>query len=312
MEALNGTVDQRRANIKDALHAWAATSRRGRVRAQVSENYQIVGPWVDKGEELVIETDDVACLFAHELRRLSQPGIKVDAWVFYGETESTPDMLVIDVEGVVLGIHVEADDSSTPFTLHVRVLDSLPTVRVTCSLGRDVHVEVSDYMHMWWTLGSPTRRQVGNALRNLIHAAHHFRGDMRVNRMFRIDAALAGVGMESVHAHNYRDLVDWLTPMTGIDPGGEGWEREKFLTLTGREDPENYRTEYIWSITHEGVAGELEIRITNYEKRQELYPVSMIISDKRGRRSTINAPTHADIADAIAKWVMLNSKEEAK
>lgn len=41
MEALNDTQDQRRANITDALSAWVATSRRGRVRAQVSENYII-------------------------------------------------------------------------------------------------------------------------------------------------------------------------------------------------------------------------------------------------------------------------------
>ena len=49
MEALNDTVDQRRANIADALSAWVATSRRGRVRAQCSDDYIIVGAWVDKG-----------------------------------------------------------------------------------------------------------------------------------------------------------------------------------------------------------------------------------------------------------------------
>lgn len=65
MEALNGTVDQRHANIKNALSAWVATSHRGRVRAQVNDDYIIVGAWADKGDEPVINTDDVACLFAH-------------------------------------------------------------------------------------------------------------------------------------------------------------------------------------------------------------------------------------------------------
>ena len=195
----------------------------------------------------------------------------------------------------------------------VRVLDHLPDVRVSCGLGTgDVTISVSDHMHMWWTLDNPTRGQVKEALRNLLMFTHHFRGSLRVENMRRIDSAWTPQGAVSVHAHNYRDLVDWLTPMVGYDLGGERWDREKFLNLTDREDPENYKTEYIWSFTHPDIAGELEIRITNFEKRKEMYPVTMTISDKHGHRSTVDAPTHADIAGAIAKWALLGIKEGPK
>lgn len=311
MEPLNNTHVQRVRNIRDALYEWT-TSLSDSGAKSLNPEFHPIGTWEDKGAEPVTETEDVAYLFTVAAYRLTQPGINLDSWLIYGEDLDAPDMLVIDVEGVVLGLHIEEDQDSahTPYTLHVRVLDHLPDVKVSCGLGAgDVSISVSDHMCMWWTLDNPTRGQVKEALRNLLIAAHRFRGELRVNRMHRIDAALASQGAESVHAHNYRDLVDWLTPMVGYDMGGEQWTREKFLALTDREDPENYCTEYTWSITHEDVAGELEIRITNYEKRPEMFPVTMIVSDKRGRRSTIDAPTHADIAGAIAKWVMLNHKE---
>lgn len=311
MEPLNNTYVQRGRNIRDALYEWT-TSLSDSGAKSLNPEFHPIGTWEDKGAEPVTETEDVAYLFTVAAYRLTQPGINLDSWLIYGEDLDAPDMLVIDVEGVVLGLHIEEDQDSahTPYTLHVRVLDHLPDVKVSCGLGAgDVSISVSDHMCMWWTLDNPTRGQVKEALRNLLIAAHRFRGDLRVNRMRRIDAALAPQGMESVHAHNYRDLVDWLTPQVGIDMGGEQWAREKFLALTDREDPENYRTEYTWSITHEDVAGELEIRITNFEKRREMFPVTMAVSDKRGRRATIDAPTHADIAGAIAKWAMLNIKE---
>lgn len=192
MEPLNDTYDQRVQNIKYATHAWVGTLRDSGTK-DLSPDFRPSVTWDRKMSELVTDTDDVACLLSVAMCRLSQPGINLDSWLIYGEDLDTPDMLVIDVEGVVLGIHIEEDQDSahTPYVLHVRVLDHIPDVKVSCGLGAgDVSISVSDYMRMWWTLDNPTRGQVKEALRNLLIAAHHFRGELRVNRMHRIDATI--------------------------------------------------------------------------------------------------------------------------
>lgn len=314
MEPLNNTHDQRVQNLKRATHVWVGSARDNGI-IDLNDDFRIVGVWGDKHAEPVTETDDVACLLSAVLSWLRNPGINLDSWIIYGETHNTPDMLVIDVEGVVLGIHVEedTDNSHSPYTLHVRVLDHLPAVKVSCGLGTgEVSISVDDHMHMWWTWNTPTLGEVREALRNLLTFAHRFRGSLRVENMRRIDSAFSTQGAVSVPAHNYRDLVDWLTPMVGYDMGGEHWDREKFLALTSREDPENYCTEHTWALTHPDISGELELRITNFEKRREMFPVTMTVSDKHGHRSIINAPTHADIAGTIAKWALVNIKEGSK
>ena len=311
MESLNDTHDQRVRNIQHALYMWVGNLRDSGIK-DLNPDFRPSGIWPDEGDEPVETTDDVASLLSVAMYRLSQPGINLDSWLIYGEDFDAPDLLVIDVEGVVLGLHIEEDrdNANVPYTLHVRVLDHLPDVKVSCGLGAgDVSISVSDYMWMWWTLENPTRGQVRVALHNLLTVARHFRGALRVERMRRVDVALAAQGMTSVHAHNYRDLMDWLTPMVGYDRDGEQWECGKYLTTTNRDDPENYRTEYTWSLTHEDVSGELEIRITNHEKRREIFPVTMTVIDKRGKLSTTDAPTHADIVAAIVNWVQRNHKE---
>ena len=268
--------------------------------------------WDRETSAPVTETDDVACLLSVAMCRLSQPGINLDSWLIYGEDFDTPDMLVVDVEGVVLGLHIEEDQDSahTPYVLHVRVLDHLPDVKVSCGLGAgDVSINVSDHMYMWWTLDNPTRGQVKEALRNLLIAAHRFRVELRVNRMRRIDAALASQGAESVKAHNYRDLVDWLTPQVGIDMGGEHWKKNTWLRLHDADGtPENQSAIRTTVLMHPDVDGTLHIAITEYDGLAE-WAVSMEVTDHKGRSYKVNGPTHADIAGAIAKWVQLNRKE---
>ena len=162
---------------------------------------------------------------------------------------------------------------------------------------------------MWWTLDNPTRGQVKEALRNLLIAAHHFRGDLRVNRMRRIDAALSPQGAESVHAYNYRDLVDWLTPQVGIDMGGEQWGRETWVRLMDADGTsENQSMTRTTVLMHPDVDGTLHVAITEYDGPAE-WAVSMEVTDSKGRSYKVNGPTHADIAGAIAKWVVLNRKE---
>lgn len=158
MEALKDTVDQRRANITDALSAWVATSRRGRVRAQCSDDYIIVGAWADKGEELVTETDDVACLFSHELRRHPSPDSDIHALVV---RDDDGEYLVIDAEGVPLCLYidVEEDNEECPYVLKVQVLDSMPTVEVNFyTSDRSLTVRKDDYRRMEWEVPMPTRR----------------------------------------------------------------------------------------------------------------------------------------------------------
>lgn len=176
MESLNNTYIQRVRNIRDALYEWT-TSLSDSGAKSLNPEFHPIGTWEDKDAEPVTETEDVAYLFTVAAYRLAQPGINLDSWLIYGEDLDAPDMLVIDVEGVVLGIHIEEDrDSTVPYTLHVRVLDHLPDVKVSCGLGAgDVSISVSDHMHMWWTLDNPTRGQVKEALRNLLFAAHRFR-----------------------------------------------------------------------------------------------------------------------------------------
>ena len=311
MEPLNNTYVQRVRNIRDALYEWT-TSLSDSGAKSLNPEFHPIGTWEDKGAEPVTETEDVAYLFTVVAYRLTQPGINLDSWLIYGEDLDAPDMLVIDVEGVVLGIHIEEDQDSahTPYVLHARVLDHLPDVKVSCGLGAgEVSISVDDYMYMWWTLDNPTRGQVKEALRNLLIAAHNFRGDLRVNRMRRIDAALASQGAESVHAHNYRDLMDWLTPMVGIDMGGEQWGRKTWVRLMDADGtPENQSMIRTTVLMHPDVDGTLHVAITEYDGPAE-WAVSMEVSDNKGRSYKVNGPTHADIAGAIAKWVQLNRKE---
>ena len=311
MEPLNDTHDQRVQNIKWATHAWVGTLRDSGTK-DLNADFRPSGTWESAAHDPVTTTDDVACLLSVGMYRLPQPGINLDSWLIYGEDLDAPDMLVIDVEGVVLGIHVEEDqeNSHTPYTLHVQVLDHLPDVKVSCGLGAgDVSISVSDYMRMWWTLDNPTRGQVKEVLRNLLIAAHRFRGDLRVNRMRRIDAALASQGMESVKAHNYRDLVDWLTPQVGIDMGGGQWGRETWVRLMDADGtPENQSMIRTTVLMHPDVDGTLHVAITEYNGLAE-WAVSMEVTDNKGRSYKVNGSTHADIAGAIAKWVQLNRKE---
>ena len=311
MEPLNDTHDQRVQNIKWATHAWVGTLRDSGAK-DLNADFRPSGTWESASHDPVNTTDYVACLLSVGMYRLSQPGINLDSWLIYGEDLDAPDMLVIDVEGVVLGVHIEEDqeNSHTPYTLHVRVLDHLPDVKVSCGLGAgDVSISVSDHMCMWWTLDNPTRGQVKEALRNLLIAAHRFRGDLRVNRMRRIDAALAPQGMESVKAHNYRDLVYWLTPQVGIDMGGEQWGRETWVRLMDADGtPENQSMTRTTMLMHPDVDGTLHVAITEYDGPAE-WAVSMEVTDNKGRSYKVNGPTHADIAGAIAKWVMINRKE---
>lgn len=311
MEPLNNTHVQRVRNIRDALYEWT-TSISDSGAKSLNPEFHPIGTWEDKDAEPVTETEDVAYLFTVAAYRLQQPGINLDSWLIYGESFDTPDTLVIDVEGVVLGIHIEEDQDSahTPYVLHVRVLDHIPDVKVSCGLGAgDVSISVSDYMRMWWTLDNPTRGQVKEALRNLLIAAHRFRGDLRVNRMRRIDAALASQGTVSVHAHNYRDLVDWLTPMVGIDMGGEQWTRKTWVRIMDADGtPENQSMARTTVLMHPDVDGTLHVAITEYDGPAE-WAVSMEVTDHKGRSYKVNGLTHADIAGAIAKWVQLNRKE---
>ena len=310
MEALNNTHDQRVKNIENALYAWVGNIRDNGIK-DLNYDFRPTVVWDRKTSKPVTTTDDVACLLSAAVCRLSQPGINLDSWLIYGESFDTPDMLVIDVEGVVLGIHVEEDqDSSIPYTLHVRVLDHLPDVNISCGLGAgEVTISFSDYMRMWWTLENPTRGQVKEALRNLLFAAHRFRGLLRVERMRRIDAALASQGMESVKAYDYRDLVDWLTPQVGVDLGGEQWEKDTRLRLCDADGtPENQSTTRTTTLKHPDAEGTLHVAITEYDGLAE-WAVSMEVTDNKGRSYKVNGPTHADIAGAIVKWVMLNSKE---
>lgn len=305
MEPLNNTYVQRVRNIRYALYEWT-TSLSDSGAKSLNPEFHPIGTWEDKGAEPVTETEDVAYLFTVAAYRLTQPGINLDSWLIYGEDFDTPDMLVIDVEGVILGIHIEEDQDSahTPYVLHVRVLDHIPDVKVSCGLGAgDVSISVSDYMRMWWTLDNPTRGQVKEALRNLLIAAHRFRGDLRVNRMRRIDAALAPQGMESVHAHNYRDLVDWLTPQVGIDMGGEQWGRETWVRLMDADGtPENKSLERTVKLTHPMVRDPLFLKFTEWDSLPG-WDVTLHADSGSGSIDTIiNQPTQAQIAEIITRW----------
>lgn len=305
MESLNNTYVQRVRNIRDALYEWT-TSLSDSGAKSLNPEFHPIGTWEDKGAEPVTETEDVAYIFTVAAYRLTQPGINLDSWLIYGEDLDAPDMLVIDVEGVVLGLHIEEDQDNvnTPYTLHVRVLDHLPDVNVSCGLGAgDVSISVSDHMCMWWTLDNPTRGQVKEALRNLLIAAHHFRGELRVNRMRRIDAALASQGAESVYAHNYRDLVDWLTPMVGLDMGGEPWGRETWVRLMDADGtPENKSLERTVKLTHPMVRDPLFLKFTEWDSLPGWSVTLHAHSDTGSIDTTINQPTQAQIAEIITRW----------
>lgn len=304
MEALNNTVDQRHANIKDALSAWVGTSHRGRVRAQVSDNYIVSGTWPDKGEELVIETDDVACLFAHELRHHPSPDSDIHALVV---RDDEGDYLVIDAEGVPLCLHmdVEEDNAECPYVLKVQVLDSMPTVEVNFyTSDRSLTVRKDDYRRMEWEVTMPTRRQVREMCCYLIGAIQDFRSQSRVERMYGIGHALT-VLAKSSRAYGYRDFVDWLTPMTGIDPGGEGWEREKFLALA--KDGTDTQSIYMWRISHPDCKGELDLKVTDWESRDG-WEVELHVKDGV-YRSTVEEPTQSHIVGHIATWMRQNRKD---
>lgn len=304
MEALNNTLDQRRTNIKDALSAWGATNRRGCVRPQISDNYVIVGTWVDKGEELVTETDDVACLFAHELQRHPSTDSDIYALVM---RDDEGEYLVIDAEGVPLcfSIDVEEDDTECPYTLSVQVLDSMPTVEVNFyTSDRSLTVRKDDYQRMEWEVDMPTRRQVRDMMRNLVAEVPNFPTHTRVARLCAIGHAL-GVLARSSRAYGYRDFVDWLTPMTGIDPGGEGWEREKFLALV--EDGADTQTVYTWRVSHPDYKGELELKVTNWESRPG-WETELHVKDG-AHRSVVEEPTQSHIVGHIVAWMRRNEKE---
>lgn len=310
MEPLNDTHDQRVQNIKWATHAWVGALRDNGTK-DLSPDFRPSVTWDRKTSAPATETDDVACLLSVVMCRLSQPDINQDSWLIYGEDFDTPDMLVVDVEGVVLGIHIEEDQGSTvPYVFHVRVLDHLPDVKLTCGLGTgEVSISVSDHMHMWWTLDNPTRGQVKEALRNLLIAARKFRGELRVEQMRRINTALASQGMESAKAYNYRDLVDWLTPQIGIDLGGENWKKDTRLRLHDADGtPENQSATHTTTLKHPDVKGAVHVAITEYDGLAA-WAVNMEVTDHKGQSYKVDGPTHADIAGAIAKWVMLNTKE---
>lgn len=305
MEPLNNTYVQRVRNIRDALYEWT-TSLSDSGAKSLNPEFHPIGTWEDKGAEPVTETEDVAYLFTVVAYRLTQPGINLDSWLIYGEDLDAPDMLVIDVEGVVLGIHIEEDQDNvnTPYTLHVRVLDHLPDVKVSCGLGAgDASISVSDHMCMWWTLDNPTRGQVKEALRNLLIAAHRFRGSLRVENMRRIDSALAPQGAVSVHAHNYRDLVDWLTPQVGIDMGGEQWGRETWLRLMDADGTqENKSLERTVKLTHPMVHDPLFLKFTEWDGIPGWNVTLHACSGSGSIDTTINQPTQAQIAEIITRW----------
>ena len=150
----------------------------------------------------------------------------------------------------------------------------------------------------------PTRRQVRDMMRNIIGAIQDFPAQSRVERMESIGHALTVLARSS-RAYGYRDFVDWLTPMTGIDPGGDGWEREKFLALV--EDGDDTQSIYTWRISHPDCKGELELKVINWESRDG-WEVELHVKDGV-HRSTVEEPTQSNIIGHIATWMRRNRKD---
>lgn len=254
-------------------------------------------------------TDPVELVFALSAVVNSFPPKHVDliAWVLHGREN---DLIVIEVDGIVLGLHLETEFDEgmevTSYTLHVRVLDHIPSITATVSPGtREVFEELDDVDRMGWEITMPTRGETMDILRYIFHGIGMRLGEPRVSRMDSLSISLSGFAKkcQSYRAYAYRDFIDWLTPQQGIDMGGEPWGRETWVRLMDADGtPENKSLERTVKLTHPMVRDPLFLKFTERDGLPDWNVTLHAHSGTGSIDTTINQPTQAQIAEIITRW----------
>nr|DAX33321.1 MAG TPA: hypothetical protein [Caudoviricetes sp.] len=264
-------------------------------------------------------TDPVELVFALSAVVNAFPPKHVDliAWVLHGREN---DLIVIEVDGIVLGLHLETEFDEgmevTSYTLHVRVLDHVPSITATVSPGtREVFEELDDVDRMGWEIAMPTRGETMDILRYIFHGIGMRLGEPRVSRMDSLSISLSGFAKkcQSYRAYAYRDFIDWLTPQVGIDMGGEPWYKETYLWVEDADGtPENKSVVRTVLLKHPLVRGKLILKTTEWDGLPGWNVTLHAYSDTGSIDTTINQPTQAQIAEIITRWWRLGETIPAK
>ena len=291
-------------SVRDNLCEWVASARRDSSCMAVSYDHRASQVWLCEDNSLVKDISDVALIVGDIVGKFRLNHVDLDAWLLHGRFTT---LMVIKVEGIVLGLHMEVDfeegEEVGLHVLHVRVLDHVPDIYVTVSPETgEMDEDIDDFGHMGWEITMPSRRQVMDVIRNVCHSAGMCREEPRVHRMDSLSVVFESCA-KSDRAYAYHYFIDWLTPQVGIDAHGEPWDKKTTLRVEDADGtPENQAVVRTVLLKHPSVRDKLTLKTTEWDGLPSWVVALHAYSDTGSIDTTINQPTQAQITEIITRW----------
>lgn len=307
MEPFEDINEDRWVLVSGELCEWIASASRKEEDPRVPYARIPSREWTSDHRATITDPGELIFALSAVVNAFPPKHVDLSSWVLHGREN---DLMVIDVDGIVLGLHLETEFDEgmevASYTLHVRVLDHIPSITATVSPGtNEVFEELDDVDRMGWEITMPTRGETMDVLRYIFHGIGMRHGEPRVFRMDSLSISLSGFAenCQSYRAYKYRDFIDWLTPQVGIDMGGEQWGRETWVRLMDADGtPENKSLERTVKLTHPMVRDPLFLKFTEWDSLPG-WDVTLHADSGSGSIDTIiNQPTQAQIAEIITRW----------
>lgn len=307
MEPFEDINEDRWVLVSGELCEWIASASRKEEDPQVPYVRIPSREWTSDHRATITDPGELIFALSAVVNSFPPKHVDLSAWVLHGREN---DLVVIEVDGIVLGLHLETEFDEgmevASYTLHVRVLDHVPSITATVSPGTgEVFEEIDDVDRMGWEITMPTRGETMDILRYIFHGIGMRLGEPRVSRMDSLSISLSGFAKkcQSYRAYAYRDFIDWLTPQVGIDMGGEPWDKKTYLRVEDADGtPENKSVVRTVLLKHPLVRGKLILKTTEWDGIPGWNVTLHAYSDTGSIDTTINQPTQAQIAEIITRW----------
>lgn len=307
MEPLEDINEDRWALVSGELCDWIASASRNKEDTEVPYIRIPSREWASNYSAMITEPHELGFALGEVVHKFPPRHVDLSAWILHGRDN---DLMVIDVDGIALGLHLETEFDEgmevSSHTLHVRVLDHIPSITATVSPGTgEVFEEIDDVDRMGWEIAMPTRGGAMDILRYIFHGIGMRHREPRVFRMDSLSISISGFAenYQSYRAYRYRDFIDWLTPQQGIDMGGEPWGRETWVRLMDADGtPENKSLERTVKLTHPMVHDPLFLKFTEWDGLPGWNVTLHACSGSGSIDTTISQPTQAQIAEIITRW----------
>lgn len=307
MEPFEDINEDRWVLVSGELCEWIASASRKEEDPRVPYARIPSREWTSDHRATITDPGELIFALSAVVNAFPPKHVDLSSWVLHGREN---DLMVIEVDGIVLGLHLETEFDEgmevASYTLHVRVLDHIPSITATVSPGtNEVFEEIDDVDRMGWEITMPTRGETMDVLRYIFHGIGMRHGEPRVFRMDSLSISLSGFAenCQSYRAYRYRDFIDWLTPQQGIDMCGEPWGRETWVRLMDADGtPENKSLERTVKLTHPMVHDPLFLKFTEWDSLPDWDVTLHAYSGTGSIDTTINQPTQAQIAEIITRW----------